>query len=110
MPRKNGKGDRNERVEDILRPAPYLGYDRDALGRHLMACGAFRIAEAQFRRSVWLNPFEPKFKQHLALCLYEEKLYAEARQWITKALEQEPECAESRRLLCRIEQAIEQRP
>jgi Flp pilus assembly protein TadD len=106
MPRKRDTRDRNERVEDILRPAPYLGHDRDMLARHLMACGAFRIAESQFRRAVWLNPFEAKFKQHLALCLHAEEQYAEARDWITKSLEQEPDNAESRRILKMIEEGL----
>ena len=106
MPRKRDTRNRNERVEDILHPAPYLGYDRDMLARHLVACGAFRIAESQFRRAVWLNPFEAKFKQHLALCLHAEKQYAEARDWITKSLEQEPDNAESRRILKMIEEDL----
>jgi len=106
MPRKRDTRDRNERVEDFLRPAPYLGHDRDMLARHLMACGAFHIAESQFRRAVWLNPFEARFKQHLALCLYEEKQCAEARDWITKSLEQEPDNAESRRILKMIEERL----
>jgi tetratricopeptide (TPR) repeat protein len=106
MPRKKDTRDRNERVEDFLRPAPYLGHDRDMLARHLMACGAFRIAESQFRRAVWLNPFEARFKQHLALCLYEEKQCAEARDWITKSLEQEPDNAESQRILKMIEERL----
>jgi Flp pilus assembly protein TadD len=76
------------------------------LARHLMACGAFRIAESQFRRAVWLNPFEARFKQHLALCLHAEKQYAEARDWITKSLEQEPDNAESRRILKMIEEGL----
>ena len=106
MPRKRDTRDRNERVEDILRPAPYLGHDRDMLARHLMACGAFHIAESQFRRAVWLNPFEAKFKQHLALCLYEEKQYVEAKGWITRSLEQQPDNAESRRIVNLIEEKL----
>jgi tetratricopeptide (TPR) repeat protein len=103
MPHQNDGRDRSERVEDILRPASYLGYDRDALARHLMACGAFRLSETQFRRAVWLNPFEPAFKQHLALCLCAKKQYAEARDWILEALQQQPDNAENRRILERIE-------
>jgi tetratricopeptide (TPR) repeat protein len=106
MPRKKDNRSREERVEEILRPAPYLGYDRDCLARHLMACGALRIAESQFRRAVWLNPFEAEFKQHLALCLYEQEQYAEARDWITKSLEQEPDDAQSRRILTMIEERL----
>jgi len=99
MPRKKDTRDRDERIEDALRPAPYLGYNRDALAQHLVGCGAYRIAESQFRRAVWLNPFEPAFKRHLAVCLQAQKRYAEAKEWITKALEQQPDDMESRRTL-----------
>ena len=60
---------RRERRENILRPCPTLGYDRDALGMHLLSRGAFAIAESQFRRAIWLNPYEPEFREHLAGCL-----------------------------------------
>jgi Flp pilus assembly protein TadD len=55
---------------------------------HLMSREAFWIAEPQFRRAAWLNPFEPGFKNHLAWCLYREGKFAEARQWAQKALDQ----------------------
>ena len=74
--------DDHERREDALRPCPYLGYDRDALAMHLLERGAHSIAESQFRRAIWLNPFEPRFKVHLAWCLCREKRYAEALTWI----------------------------
>jgi Flp pilus assembly protein TadD len=106
MPRKKDSRSREERVEEILRPAAYLGYDRDALARHLMACGAFRIAESQFRRAVWLNPFEPAFKQHLALCLHAEKRDSEAKEWITQALQQQPDDKESLRIQGMIDLAL----
>jgi Flp pilus assembly protein TadD len=80
--------DRNERRENALRPHPHLGYDRDALGVHLMSREAFWIAEPQFRRAVWLNPFEAEFKNHLAWCLYKQGKLAEARQWAQKAIDQ----------------------
>jgi Flp pilus assembly protein TadD len=81
--------DQNERREDALRPDSHLGYDRDALGMHLMSREAFWIAEPQFRRAVWLNPFEVRFKNHLAWCLYRQNKIAEAREWAQKALDQE---------------------
>lgn len=37
-----------------------------------MSREAFGIAESQFRRAVWLNPYEPDFQNHLAWCLYKE--------------------------------------
>jgi Flp pilus assembly protein TadD len=79
--------DQNERREDALRPNLRLGYDRDALGMHLMSREAFWIAEPQFRRAVWLNPFEPEFQNHLAWCLYKQNKFAEARQWAQQALD-----------------------
>jgi Tfp pilus assembly protein PilF len=83
--------DPNERRENALRPNPRLGYDRDALGMHLMSREAFWIAEPQFRRAVWLNPFEADFKNHLAWCLYKQDKLAEARQWAQKAIDQRDE-------------------
>jgi tetratricopeptide (TPR) repeat protein len=106
MPRKKDHRSREERVEEILRPAPYLGYDRDALARHLVALGAYRIAESQFRRAIWLNPFEPAFKQHLALCLHAQKRYAEAEAWITEALQEQPGNKESLRIQGMIDRAL----
>jgi tetratricopeptide (TPR) repeat protein len=78
--------DQDERRENALRPNPHLGYDRDALGMHLMSREAFWIAEPQFRRAVWLNPSEAEFQNHLAWCLYRQNKYAEAREWAQKAL------------------------
>ena len=79
MPRKGvDNRDRDERREDALRPSPHLGYDRDVLGMHLVERGACEIAESQFRRAIWLNPFEPRFKTHLAWCLYKQDRHTEA--------------------------------
>ena len=76
-PRKKPK-DENDRREEALRPCGVLGYDRETLALHLLECGAFQIAEKQMRRAVWLNPFEPRFKIHLAWCLYRQGRYADA--------------------------------
>jgi thioredoxin-like negative regulator of GroEL len=79
MPRKSTDNrDRNERREDALRPSPYLGYDRDTLGMHLLYREAYEIAETQFRRAMWLNPLEMQFRIHLAWCLYKQARIAEA--------------------------------
>ncbi len=94
--------DPNERREDALRPNPHLGYDRDQLGMHLMSREAFRIAELQFRRAVWLNPFEAEFKNHLAWCLYRQDQFAEAKQWAQQAMDQK-EDLNTRELLHLIE-------
>jgi len=80
--------DENERRENALRPDAHLGYDRDALGMHLMSREVFWLAEPQFRRAIWLNPFEAQFKNHLAWCLYKQNKIAEARQWAQRALDQ----------------------
>ena len=55
--------------EEILHPSPYLGYDRDQLGVHLLSREAFELAESQFRRAAWLNPYEPAFRLHWAEAL-----------------------------------------
>jgi len=92
MTRAPGNGrNRDERREDALRPCRYLGYDRDSLARYLMQRCAFELAETQLRRAIWLNPFEPAFKHHLALCLYRQNKLQEARDWARKALEQKDE-------------------
>ena len=103
--RKAPRKDRNERREEALRPSCYLGYGRDALGVHLVSCQAHELAEPQFRRAIWLNPFEPRFKEHLAVCLYKQGRYPEAKDWILKALEQE-EDPDARAILRTIEERL----
>jgi thioredoxin-like negative regulator of GroEL len=85
------KVDREERRENALRPCAYLGYNWDDLGLHFHARGAEGLAESQFRHAVWLNPFEPEFKVHLAECLYHGKRYEEATKWVDEVLEQKPD-------------------
>ena len=106
MPRKRGKSDIEERKEEALRPSPYIGYNRDKLAVYLLSRKAYRIAESQFRRAIYLNPFEPVFKQHLAACLYQDGRYTEAKEWILKALKQKPDDTESRKILELIEQEL----
>ncbi|MGB7582547.1 MAG: hypothetical protein WBL85_08890 [Sedimentisphaerales bacterium] len=76
--KKECQRDKNERREDALRPSRYLGYDHDSLGMHLVSREAYKIAVHCFRRAIWLNPFEPVFKKHLALCLYKLERNTEA--------------------------------
>jgi thioredoxin-like negative regulator of GroEL len=45
---------------------------------HLVERGAYKIAETQLRRAIWLNPFEARFKTHLAWCLYKQGRHADA--------------------------------
>jgi len=73
------KKDRNERREELLRPSRYLGYDRDKLGMYLLSREAYKIAETQFRRAIWLNPYEYRFVCHLVWCLYKQGKYDEAK-------------------------------
>jgi len=90
--------DPNEVREEALRPAPSLGYDRDTLARYLINRELHDIAEIQLRRAIWLNPYEPKFKEHLAWCLYKQRRYAEAREWIAQVCGQPPVSEEAVRL------------
>lgn len=92
------KIDREERRENALRPCAYLGYNWDELGLYFNDRGAEHLAEPQFRRAVWLNPFEPEFKVHLAECLYRRERYVEAMQWVREALEQKPDHAGAQNL------------
>lgn len=110
MRRRKKPKDDNERREDALRPCPYLGYDRDQLALHLMSREAYGIALTQFRRAVWLNPFEPVFKIHLAECLYHMHQCQEAREWAAQALEQAPDNSNSRRLLSMIDTRLAETP
>jgi tetratricopeptide (TPR) repeat protein len=99
--RKRDKRDTTERREDALRPSRYLGYDHDSLGMPLLSREAFEIAIRCFKRAIWLNPYEPAFKTHLALCLYKLNRYYEAYEY----LKQVPENPENRRLMRIIEKA-----
>ena len=104
LPRKPGrkkdrKRDGEELREEALRPSLYLGYDRVRLAAYLMGRGAHNMAEPQLRRAVWLNPFEPGFKRLLAWCLYKQSRYAEAKDWVTQAVEQKPGDPDTLRVL-----------
>jgi len=98
--------DAAERRENALGPNPFLGYDRESLGMHLLERGAYEIAETQFRRAVVVNPFEARFKRRLAWCLFMQKRYDEAREWIGKALEQAPGNSDSLQVLRIIEEGL----
>jgi len=80
----------SEELEERLRPSRYLGYDRDHLGVALLRREMFEAALSQFRRAVYLNPYEAAFKQHLAWCLYRMESYADALAAIDEALRQKP--------------------
>ncbi|MFA5553669.1 MAG: hypothetical protein WCZ89_09855 [Phycisphaerae bacterium] len=76
--------DKNDRREELLRPSRYLGYERDNLGMYFLSRQAYTLAEGQFRRAVWLNPFEGRFVCHLAWCLYKMGSYDEARKYVSQ--------------------------
>ena len=99
--------DMEERRENVLRPSRYLGYDRDEVGVHLLERGAYPQAEAFFRRAVWLNPYEPDFKIHLAGSLYRQAQYKEALEWVRQAVEQAPNNPNAKNLLNLIQRNIQ---
>ena len=100
------KLDRNELREEALRPCPTLGYDRDTLASHLIRREAFSLAESQLRRAIWLNPYEPRFKEHLAWALFMQGRHAEARAWVQQALEGQPDSANAREILALLDETI----
>lgn len=81
--------------EEALRPCPFLGFDRDQLGCYLVGRGALEIAESQFRRAVWLNPFESSFKVHWALALIKLARKPEAHRVLREVLAEDPENREA---------------
>jgi len=98
MKRKNIVDHQRHR-EELLRPSRYLGYDHDRIAMYLFSRRAYGIAEKEFRWAVWLNPFEPRFKLHLAQCLCELKRIREAKEMARKVLETDPSNKEAKRIL-----------
>lgn len=96
----------SEEFEDRLRPNRFLGYDRDHLGVALLRREMYEAAEWQFRRAVWLNPYEAGFKQHLAWCLHRMGRDAEALEFIRAAIEQRPEDPDAPVVLERVLEAL----
>jgi len=92
--------------EEKLRPSKVLGYDRDSLGMYALQREMFEVAESQFRRAAYLNPYEPRFKQHLAWALYKQGKLAEAKRCIVEAIGQNPNDKDSRQVLLKIEQKM----
>ena len=89
--------------EDLLRPSHYLGYDHDSLAVYIYNRRAYSIAEKEFRRAVWLNLYEPKFKVHLAWSLYKLNDIKGATDWVLKTLKQDSKNKEALELLELIE-------
>jgi tetratricopeptide (TPR) repeat protein len=86
LPKKWRGREREEVLEEILRPCARLGYNRDELGMYFLGREAVQIAETQFRRAVWVNPYEPLFKFHWALSLYKLRRYAQAIEQLQQVL------------------------
>jgi cytochrome c-type biogenesis protein CcmH/NrfG len=92
---------------EVLRPSPYLGFAETSVGVHLMECGAYAIAEGLFRQAVWLNPYNPKFRIHLAASLYEQRRFREAIDLLTGVLQDSRADAAAQRLLQMCERRLE---
>lgn len=76
----------NDETEERLRPSRFLGYDRDHIGLFLLTKEMYAVAEGQFRRAAYLNPYEGSFTQHLAWALFKQGKYSEAERWIEESL------------------------
>ena len=94
-PRDRGyrSGSRDPQIirEEVLRPSHYLGYDRDEMGRYFLGREAFELAESQFSRAVWLNPYEPAFKIHWAVSLIKLNRLDEACTLLEEVLRNQPD-------------------
>jgi len=99
MPGKREKPDRDELIERALRPCPLLGYNRDHLGMYFMGREAFELAESQFRHAASVNPYEPAFKVHWALALYQLDRIEPAQDLLAEVLQAQPDHADAQRLL-----------
>lgn len=96
--RRKIQKDSDERREEALRPSGFLGYNRDALGVYFLGRGADALAESQFRRAVWLNPFELSFKVHWAIALLRLGRPDEAKPLLIETLRADPNRADARGL------------
>jgi hypothetical protein len=81
--------------EELLRPSHYLGYDRDQLGTYFVERGAMELAESQFRRAAWLNPYEPMFRFHWAAVLLRLGRHDQGHDLLRDLLSQNPADAEA---------------
>jgi Flp pilus assembly protein TadD len=95
----------SEEIEERLHPSKFLGYDRDKMGLFLISKGIFDLAETQFLRAAYLNPYEPAFMQHLAWALFKQNKLGEAHKAIDASLEKRPDDNDSIYIRQRIENA-----
>jgi Tfp pilus assembly protein PilF len=96
----------DELREEGMRPSRFLGYDRDSLGMYALQREMFEVAESQFRRAAYLNPYEPRFKQHLAWALYKQGKFADAKRSIVEAIGEDSNDKDSRQVLLKIEEKM----
>jgi hypothetical protein len=89
--KRMGKVDFQEKRENAMRPSGYLGYDHDRMGIYFLDKEANTLAEVEFRRAAWLNPYELDFQVHLAMCLFQQMKYTEAKDVIQPVLEISPQ-------------------
>ncbi|HDZ68933.1 MAG TPA: hypothetical protein ENH43_00735 [Phycisphaerales bacterium] len=67
-----------------------------------------KIAESQFRRAAWLNPFEYRFVLHLAWCLYKQGYYKKAKEYVKKVDDKYAQMNEDGKMIIeRIKQKVE---
>jgi len=99
--------DRETRREEALRPNRCLGYDHAQIAVHLIGREAYSIAEKELKRAIWLNPYEPDFKLHLALCLYRQERFDEAKEMLDSIKDSEKHRLERGQLLDLIQKSQE---
>jgi hypothetical protein len=95
-----------EEKENLMRPSKVLGYDRDNIGIACLEREMFEVAISQFKRAIYLNPYEVRFKKHLAWCYYKYEKYTEAMQAVLAALEQKPDDKETAEIKKHIEEKL----
>jgi len=88
-----------KKKEEKMRPSKVLGYDHDRLGIHFLNIKAYELAESEFQRAVYLNPYEVNFKIHLSLCCIKLNQMQEAENIAKEVMENEPDNAKALELL-----------
>lgn len=96
----------NDASEERLRPNRFLGYDRDRIGLFLLSRELYEVAESQFRRAHYLNPYEGAFPQHLSWALFKQGRYKEAKEWIEESIRLSEADPDSRYIADRIFDAL----
>lgn len=88
-----------KKKEEQMRPSKVLGYDHDRLGIHFLNIKAYDLAESEFQRAVYLNPYEVNFKIHLSLCCIKLNRILEAEKIANEVMGNEPDNAKALELL-----------